>query len=239
MAQKVLLEKKDNIAILTLNRPEKRNAISQELLVDLYDNLEAVTNDPSIHAAIMTGAGTSFCAGLDLKRLLTDNLMDPRGDGSDFLDIIRACPKPLIGAVNGPAITGGFELALNMDFLIASSNAMFKDTHAAVGIHPGWGMSQLLQRAVGIRMARQMSLTAQTIDAETALRLGLVNEVVSPEDLMPRTLEIAAEICKKDSAFIAMYKNLINQGHGLSQADAMALEKTRFDDFLRKSGMMK
>ncbi len=239
MEPKVLFEQKEQVAILTLNRPEKRNAISQDLLIDFYNHLETVNNDPSIRVAIVTGAGDAFCSGLDLGRLATDNLMDPREDGTDLLELVQKCKKPLIGAVNGHAITGGFELALNMDFLIASTKAVFKDTHALLGIHPGWGMSQLLQRAVGVQMARQMSYTGQSINAETALRLGLVNEIIEPEALMPRVIEIAGEICKANAEFLPVYRKLINDGCGISQSDAMALEKEGFTDFLKKSGVLK
>src|SRR3990172_2876393 len=145
----VLFEKENGVALITLNRPERRNAINQDLLVNLYNYIDEVAASADIKAAVITGAGTAFCSGLDLKAITTDNLMNPRGDGSDLLNVIGACTKPLIGAVNGPAMTGGFELALNCDFLVASENASFADTHVKMGIHPGWGMSQLLQEAVG------------------------------------------------------------------------------------------
>ncbi|MFH2063978.1 MAG: enoyl-CoA hydratase-related protein [Pseudomonadota bacterium] len=186
MTQPVLFEVKDHVAIITLNRPEKRNAISQQLLIDLYNHLEKIANDPEIRVGVITGAGDTFCAGLDLSRLMTDNLMDPRGDGKDLLDIFANLDKPIIGAINGHAITGGFELALNCDFLIASENASFADTHAKVGIHPGWGMTQLLQKAVGVRMARQMSFTCTFYSAQKMLAAGLVNEVVPKDQLMKR-----------------------------------------------------
>lgn len=239
MEPPVLFEKKDNIAVITLNRPEKRNAISQDLLIHFYNHLETIIHDPKIRAGIITGADPSFCAGLDLSRIATDNLMNPREDGVDLLDLIAMCEKPIIGAINGPAITGGFELALNCDFLIASENACFRDTHALLGIHPGWGMSQLLQRAVGIRMARQLSYSGQDITVDQALNLGLVNEVVAPERLMPRVMEIAEDICKTRVEFLPLYKKLIDQGHSMAKDSAMGLEKKGFLNFLKQSGMLK
>jgi len=153
MPNSVLFEIDGRTALITLNRPERRNAINQELLIGLYDALDDVRTNDAIRVAIITGAGKSFCSGIDLKALSTDNLLDPRGDGQDLPEVISDFGKPIIGAVNGHAMTGGLEIALQCDFLIASERAFFADTHAKVGIHPGWGMSQLLQEAVGIRTA--------------------------------------------------------------------------------------
>ena len=235
----VLYEVRESAAILTLNRPARRNAISQKLLVHLYDGLDKANADPAVRAIVVTGAGDTFCSGLDLALLSTDNLMDPKGDGTDLLDVVARLTKPLIGAVNGHAITGGFELALNCDFLIASENASFADTHAKVGIHPGWGMTQLLRQAVGVRMARQMSLTCKFIGAGDALRAGLVNEVVARERLMPRVLEICRDIAATNPEMAATVRNVIRQGAALPFGEAMALEKRGFRDFLRKAGVFK
>ena len=142
------------------------------------------------------------------------------------------CDKPLIGAVNGHAITGGFELALNCDFLIASENAMFADTHAKVGIHPGWGMTQLLQQAVGQRMAKQMSLTCQFVNAEQALRLGLVNEVVPHDLLMPRVFEIARQMCELNRGMMTTVKALIEYRNRTTLDDAYAHERAEFRRFV-------
>ena len=235
----VLYEVRESAAILTLNRPARRNAISQKLLVHLYDGLDRANADPGVRAIVVTGAGDTFCSGLDLALLSTDNLMDPKGDGTDLLDVVARLTKPLIGAVNGHAITGGFELALNCDFLIASENASFADTHAKVGIHPGWGMTQLLRQAVGVRMARQMSLTCKFIGAGDALRAGLVNEVVARERLMPRVLEICRDIAATNPEMAATVRNVIRAGSALPFGEAMALEKRGFHGFLRKAGVFK
>ncbi|RJP83308.1 MAG: enoyl-CoA hydratase [Desulfobacteraceae bacterium] len=239
MTQPVLFEVKDHVAIITLNRPEKRNAISQQLLIDLYNHLEKIANDPEIRVGIITGAGDTFCAGLDLSRLMTDNLMDPRGDGKDLLDIFANLDKPIIGAINGHAITGGFELALNCDFLIASENASFADTHAKVGIHPGWGMTQLLQKAVGVRMARQMSFTCTFYSAQKMLAVGLVNEVVPKDQLMKRCMEIAIDIASVNQGMLRVVKNLIELGNEGTLENGLHLERKGFQDFLRKSGVLK
>ena len=239
MASSVLFEVADHTAVITLNRPEKRNAISQDLLMNLYNYLERISNDPEIRVGIITGAGDSFCAGLDLSRLTTDNLLDPRGDGRDLFDILATVEKPIIGAVNGHAITGGFELALNCDFLIASENASFADTHAKVGIHPGWGMTQLLQKAVGIRMAKQMSFTCKFFSAQEMLAAGLVNEVVPKEQLMPRCREIAGDIAAVNQEMLGVVKKLIEAGGAGTLETGLRRERDGFMEFLRKSGVLK
>jgi enoyl-CoA hydratase len=209
MEQPVLYECDGPVAVIRLNRPERRNAINEALLRALYDCLEKATLDKTVKVIIITGVGKAFCSGLDLDCLATDNLMDPRGDGRDMVDLISACDKPIIGAVNGYAITGGFELALNCDFLIAAESAAFADTHARVGIQPGWGMTQLLQQAVGRRMAKQMSLSCQFISAAQAFQYGLVNEVVPDAELMTRVRAIADAICAVNYETALTVKRLI------------------------------
>ena len=232
MEKPVLLNKEDGIAWLTLNRPARSNAITQNLLVHLYNYIEKVSEDEDIKVLIITGQGRSFCSGIDLAVLEKDNIFDPRNDGLDFPDIIAACKKPVIGAVNGPAITGGLELALNLDFLIASENAFFADTHARVGIHPGWGMSQLLQQAIGVRMAKQVSLTCQPITAEQALRLGLVNEVVPHDELLPRVKKIAMHILEGKPDMISLMMNLIEYRNQTTLDDAYFHERSGFREFI-------
>ncbi len=233
MNDPVLFRVENHVAVITLNRPERRNAINQALLAGLYESLENVSRDETIRVVIITGEGKSFCSGLDLAVLDKENLFDPREDGSDMPDLFAACKKPIIGAINGHAITGGFELALNCDFLIASELASFADTHARVGIHPGWGMTQLLQEAVGRRRARQMSFTCRFINAQTALDWGLVNEVVPHENLMGRAMEIAGDICEGSPGMLGVVRDLINYRDTVSMADALAHERARFAVFLR------
>ncbi|OHD69810.1 MAG: enoyl-CoA hydratase [Spirochaetes bacterium RBG_16_49_21] len=234
MEKTVLFEKENGVALITLNRPERRNAMNQELLASLYNYLDEAAADDDVRAAVITGAGTAFCSGLDLKALATDNVMDPRGDGRDMPDVIGACKKPIIAAVNGPAMTGGFELALNCDFLIASEQASFADTHVKMGIHPGWGMSQLLQEAVGQRMAKQMSLTCRFISAQEALRAGLVNEVVAPELLIPRARELAGYIAQLDPVVLRTMKELIEHRNKATLEASLAHEREGFMAFYRK-----
>ena len=234
MEKAVLFDVQEEIAVITLNRPERRNSINRELLSGLYDSIDEVSQNDKIKVAIITGNGKSFCSGIDLSVIGKENLFDVRGNGIDLPDVFSNCRKPIIGAVNGHAVTGGFEIALNCDFLIASGNAKFADTHAKVGIHPGWGMTQLLQQAVGKRMALQMSTTCQFINAAQALKLGLVNEVVPHDDLMERTFEIAKQICENRYSMVLTVMELINYRDTVSMDRSLAHERERFKCFVKE-----
>ena len=181
---------------MTLSRPAARNAISGALLAALRRAMADLGADDGVAAVILTGADPAFCAGLDLKELsANDGLLGSVEDGAVPAGHPWApLPKPVIGAVNGVAVTGGLELALNCDFLIASERAAFADTHARVGILPGWGLSVLLPQRVGFAMARRMSFTGDYVDATRALEAGLVTEVVAHGELMGRARQLAATI---------------------------------------------
>jgi enoyl-CoA hydratase len=200
LSDALLVDVKDRIALLTLNRPEARNALSSELLRALPEAIVAADNNDDVDVIVLTGADPAFCAGLDLRELGSTggNLGAATEATKEWNTPWPTTTKPLIGAVNGAAVTGGFELALNCDFLIASERAKFGDTHARVGILPGWGLTVLLPQAVGIRRAREMSLTGNFMDAHEALAFGLVNHVVPHEQLLPVTLQIAADIAGND-----------------------------------------
>jgi enoyl-CoA hydratase len=150
-------------------------------------------------------------------------------------DVFASCNKPIIGAINGNTITGGFELAMHCDFLIASDNARFTDSHAKVGIHPGWGMTQLLQRSVGQRMAKQLSFTCKPLSAHDALRCGLVNDVVPPAELLPRAKQIAQDICAVNYGILLQIKALIEKQNEVSFDEACKLERKGFMDFVGKA----
>jgi enoyl-CoA hydratase/carnithine racemase len=200
----VLLEVRDRIATITLNRPEVRNALSSEVLRLLPQLVAAADADPEVEVVILTGTDPAFCAGLDLKELASSGgtLGSAANDGAKDHRSRGPFPKiakPLIGAINGVAVTGGFELALNCDFLVASERAKFGDTHARVGVMPGWGMTVLLPQAIGVRRAREMSFTGNFIDADEALQLGLVNHVVPHDELIPFTRSLAEDIVGNDA----------------------------------------
>ena len=201
MAEEVVLyEVSERIATVTLNRPEKRNALNSDVLRLLPQLLARADKDDAVDVVILTGADPAFSAGLDLKQLgdTGDNLRGTGADGAPNASGVRGpfptMTKPLIGAVNGVAITGGFELALNCDFLVASENAKFGDTHSRVGVMPGWGLTVLLPQAIGVRRAREMSLTGNFMGAEEALAFGLVNHVVPHAELIPFTRRVALDI---------------------------------------------
>lgn len=184
----LLTETTDRVRTITLNRPESRNALSSALRREFFAALAAAESDDSVDVVIVTGADPVFCAGLDLKEL---------GDTTELPDISPKWPpmnKPVIGAINGAAVTGGLELALYCDVLIASDRARFADTHARVGLLPTWGLSVRLPQKVGLGMARRMSLTGDYLSAADALRAGLVTEVVPHEELLPAARRIAASI---------------------------------------------
>src|SRR5689334_24658712 len=184
----LLIETTDRVRTLTLNRPQARNALSAALRRRFFTALRDAETDDDVDVIILTGADPVFCAGLDLKEL---------GDSSQLPDISPQWPpmtKPVIGAINGAAVTGGLELALYCDILIASERARFADTHARVGLLPTWGLSVRLPQKVGVGLARRMSLTGDYLPAADALRAGLVTEVVPHDELLPTARRVAASI---------------------------------------------
>lgn len=191
----LLVERRDAVAVVVLNRPRRRNALTAELMVGLADTMRTLDLDESVGAIVLTGADPAFCAGLDLTQLSGDarNLrIDETG---------RPWPRlrtPVIGAINGPAVTGGLELVLHCDFAIASERAAFADTHARVGVMPGWGLSVLLPQAVGLRRAKQMSLTGNYVAADEALAWGLVTKVVPHDQLMAAAEALAGDAASVD-----------------------------------------
>lgn len=220
------------VAIVTLNRPEAMNALSRALRRELAQAMRSVEADADVRAVVLTGAGTrAFTAGLDLKELGADtsNLGATNAESADDNPVkaIELCSKPVIGAINGVAITGGFEVALACDVLIASTNARFADTHARVGIMPGWGLSQKLSRMIGISRAKELSFTGNFLDAATAERWGLVNRVVEPEALLPAAVALAQDMAGIEPAMLRTYKALIDEGYGLSFGEGMAIEQAR------------
>lgn len=217
-------------AVLTLNRPQAANALSMALRRELVAALECCEADAEIRVLLLTGAGKAFCAGLDLKELAASS--DPStalASAPEFDPVLalRRCSKPVIAAINGVAITGGFELALACDVLLASTQARFADTHARVGVIPGWGLSQLLPRLVGPYRARELSLTGNFLDAQRAEAWGLVNRVVAPEQLLPEALQLARDMLAVQPQMLVQYKRLIADGLQDTLRAGLALETER------------
>jgi enoyl-CoA hydratase len=226
------VERRGPIAIVTLNRPEAMNALSKALRLALHDAMVALDADPDVSVVILTGAGErAFTAGLDLKELGGDaSAMGAANDQDARSNPVRAverCRKPVIGAINGVAITGGFELALACDVLIASETARFADTHARVGIMPGWGLSQKLSRLIGPYRAKELSLTGNFLDAPTAADWGLVNRVTAPGDLLATALSLAGDMATIPVETLAFYKGLIDDGYARPFGEGLALEHER------------
>lgn len=228
----LLVEKQDGIAVVTLNRPEAMNALSKALRSELYKAMVALDADPEVSVVILTGAGErAFTAGLDLKELGSDagamGAANAEGADENPVKAIELCKKPVIGAINGVAITGGFEVALACDVLIASENARFADTHARVGIMPGWGLSQKLSRLIGLYRAKELSLTGNFLSAQKAEEWGLVNRVVPAGDLLPTAKKLAADMATIPVETLTTYKRIIDDGFALSFGDGLKLEHER------------
>src|SRR4051794_11450255 len=198
----LLYEVRDRIATLTLNRPERLNALGDTLREDLFDAVSKAAADPNVGVLVVTGAGRGFCSGGDVKSMSeraeagaaapTNERFAPIRDR--VILAMRDCPKPIIAAVNGAAAGAGMNLALACDLRIASSAAKFSQAFAKRGLTPDWGGSWFLPRIVGMAKASELLFTGDAIDASEALRLGIVNAVVAPEQLMDETFKLAAKI---------------------------------------------
>jgi enoyl-CoA hydratase len=220
----LLRERHGSVELLTLNRPEKRNALSTELLRAIGGALRDIAADSSVRVVVITGADPAFCAGVDLGEL--SGAGRPL-DTDDAVAALRQLPQPSIAAVNGACVTGGLELALNCDIRIASQHARFADTHARVGVHPGWGMTAILPRLVGAGRARDMSFTGDYVDAEAALRIGLVSRFVEHDGLIDAAVALAESIASTDAAALAAIKRLYDEDSALIAA--LARERAGFE----------
>ncbi len=217
----------DGVAVVMLNRPEARNALSVALREESTAAVTTLGNDDTIGAIVLTGSGPAFSAGVDLKELgAPGGAPKPSAPGSDDLvAAIVACPVPVIAAVNGLAITGGFEVVLACDIILASDQARFADTHARVGIMPTWGITQRLPRLIGMARAKQLSFSGNFLDAATAERWGLVNEVVAHDGLVDRAVALAAEIAANDRRAVRNLKRAYDNGALVTMAEGLKVER--------------
>ena len=221
----VLIDRNDGIATVTLNRPEALNALSSGLRAALVAAFDELREDPQIEVVILTGAGRAFTVGLDLKELGGEVVRDDvQSADADLNRALGTFDRPIIGAVNGFAITGGFELALMCDLLIASTEAKFADTHARVGVVPGWGLSQRLPRLIGINRAKELSLTGNFLAAELAYDWGLVNRVVSPDELLPTCYALARDILSTEPVTRGEIKRIMDQGWQATLGEGLTIE---------------
>lgn len=231
----VILEKKGKTAILTLNRPQARNALSPALLRDIMAAMQEVDRDEETEVLILTGAGTAFCAGMDLKHLggaSAEVGSEGTSEGNDpdrphMWTILAEFRCPTIAAVNGPSITGGFELALACDMIIASENAFFGDTHARVGIVPGGGLSQRLPRLVGMKRAMEISLGCDFVSAKEAAEMGFINRVVPADRLLEAAEELANKIIANNKECMLKVRQLIKEGCDGDLRTGIRIERLR------------
>ena len=225
MTDVVLTEVSDGVATVTLNRPEARNALNHAVRSQLPAVMERLDADDRVSVIVLTGADPAFSAGLDLRELGRDDHgfldpLDPPVPRSPFADV----GKPVIAAVNGAAVTGGLELALNCDFIIASERAVFADTHCRVGVQPWWGLTVLLPQAIGLRRAKQMSITGNFVSAATAAEWGLVNCVVRHADLLPACRSLARDVASSDGVAVTRILQTYDEGSRTSIAQAWQIE---------------
>jgi enoyl-CoA hydratase len=233
----VLVDKQDGIACVTLNRPDKLNALNRELRVGFCHVMQELRLDQDVHVVIITGAGRAFCVGLDLRELATPTSgIRDEGD-TNFISVVDDMEVPVIGAINGFAITGGFEIALACDLMIAAEEAQFADTHTRVGVMPGGGMSARLPRAVGIRKAKELSFTGNYLSAREAERMGLVNRVVPRDELLAAAHEVASQIASANPAMVRQMKHLYDLTTRNSLGEALRIEQDASREFSRKTNL--
>ncbi len=222
----LLVDVSDGVAVATLNRPARRYAGDPALVLALDDAVRRLDADPSVGAIVLTGTDPAFCAGLDLVELRarggamgTRPVVYERG-------LLPPTSTPIVGAVNGPAVTGGLELALSCDLLVASDRARFADTHARVGVMPGAGMTVRLPRRVGVARAKEMTLTGNFVLPETALAWGLVNHVVPHDELLPFCRRLAADIADNDREAVRALLDTYDRGTAVTEEAAWSIEAT-------------
>lgn len=217
------------VALVCLNKPDSLNALSGEMIGRIIEVFDALKRDDAVRAIVLTGNGKAFCAGLDLKELAgpgSAGLGKSAGPDTNtgLIASISQARKPVIAAVNGFAITGGFELALACDFIVCDRRAQFGDTHAMVGVVPGWGLSQKLPRLIGINRAKEMSFTGRFIDAEQALAYGLVNHVYANDELRDKAIGLATDMAAAHQTTLRQVRDLMDIGWGMTLSDGLALE---------------
>jgi enoyl-CoA hydratase/carnithine racemase len=228
----LLYEVKDGIATLTLNRPERLNALGGTLRQDLHDAVTRAGADPEVRVMVVTGAGKGFCSGGDVKAMGEAKagqrerpLLEKIAPGRDrTLLAMREAPQPIIAAVNGAAAGAGMNLALGCDLRIASTAAKFTQAFVKRGLHPDWGGTYFLPRVVGMAKACEMIFTGEVIDAAEALRLGIVSRVVAPEELLPTAYEMARRIAAGPPVAIRLAKRSLYANEDLDLRGALQME---------------
>jgi enoyl-CoA hydratase len=228
----LLVERHDDVAVLTLNRPDRRNALSSGLLQMLRDTFVTADADPSIAVVVLAAAGNGFCAGLDLDELSSaDGGLAGGGVVTSMRGPVPRITKPVVGAINGVTVTGGLELALACDFLLASPEARFADTHTRFGMLPAWGMIARLPARIGTARAMEMSLSGRFVGAAEAERWGLVNRVVPADDLLDEAIALARSIAGNHAGAVAAVTALYRDAAEALADDAWSRESAAADSW--------
>ncbi|MEM9175583.1 MAG: enoyl-CoA hydratase/isomerase family protein [Myxococcota bacterium] len=222
----VLREDRDGVATLTLNRPDKLNAIDIPLMVALRERIDAITADERVRCVILTGAGRSFCSGHDLESIAKGERAPSKHYEPETIDALESLPMPTIGKIRGHCFTGGLELALGCDLLVAAEDAKIGDTHGQWGLAPIWGMSVRLPERVGRSTAKELMFTSRRIDGRHAAAIGLVDRAVADEALDATVDALAAEIAANSPGTNRIDKALIASHGGRSREDALLIERT-------------
>jgi len=229
----VTLKRDGQVALLTLNRPEVRNALSLPTLLQLCAHLDALEQDPDVRVVLLTGAGDkAFCAGADLKERRTMTEGQTRHFVATIratMDTVEACPKPVIALINGVGLGGGCELALAADIRIMAEGARLGLTEVQLGIIPGAGGTQRLPRLVGKGRAKEMILTGRPVEAREALLIGLCERVVPPSDLRDEGMAMAKQICRAAPLALSRAKWAIDAGSGLPLQSGLEIEAKAYE----------
>ena len=227
----VEVTKKNNIAVITMNRPEALNALNKAVFAEFEAALDDVEKDNDVYVVIITGAGRAFIAGADIGEMAPMNVAEGLAFselGNRLLMRVDMMEKPTIAAVNGFALGGGCEMALACDIRIASEKAKFGQPEVGLGIIPGFGGTQRMARIIGTGAAMELIYTADTIDAQKAKEIGMVNYVVPAEELMDKTMEMAHKICKNAQKAIRVSKMAIRRGIDCDISTAVTYEALAF-----------
>lgn len=238
----LLVEKRDEVGVITLNRPKALNALNSTVMKEMRHIMQSFTTDDSIGAIVITGSEKAFAAGADIKEMQTLDFVEAYlGDFIGGWDDVAATRKPVIAAVSGFALGGGCELAMICDFIIASDTAKFGQPEITLGIMPGMGGSQRLTRAVGKAKAMDLILTGRMMDAVEAERAGLVSRIVAPEKLLDEAVEAATRIASLSRASVLMAKESVNRAFELPLAEGLRFERRMFHSLFatqdQKEGM--
>jgi enoyl-CoA hydratase len=222
----VLREDADSVATLILNRPDKLNALNPAVFSELRRHLTDIAVDTSVRCVVLTGAGRSFCAGHDLGAIATGERAESKHFEPETVDALENLPQPTIAKIRGFCFTGGLELALGCDLLVAAETTKLGDTHGQWGLVPVWGMSVRLPERVGMSNAKQMMFTSRRLDSAAALAMGLVDRVAADDSLDAEVAALAAEIVSNSAGTNRIVKSLLKAAGTMTRIDALEFERS-------------